>query len=149
MIAAFALATEPAPGSLSIVDADVRGVHVTRLLPDGSARISKATIGRESTGFPIIIAPPNDLLGLAITEGIEDGLSVHAASGLGAWVAGNAGRMPALADSVPGYVECVLVLGHDDPAGRRGATELAVRLRARGFETILKFLRSGAARGQD
>jgi hypothetical protein len=31
-------------------------------------------------------------------------------------------------------------LGHDDPAGRKGATELARRLRVRGIETILKIL---------
>jgi Toprim domain-containing protein len=143
MIAAFGLADERESGVLTIDDRAVRGVHVTRLRPDGSARISKATIGRGSTGSPIVLAPPNDLLGLAITEGNEDGLSIHAATGLGVWVAGSAGRMPPLAAEVPSWIEVVNVFGHDDPAGRHGAIELAVALRARGFEVLLKFLRAG------
>ena len=49
-----------------------------------------------------MLAPMNDLLGLAITEGVEDALSIHAATGLGAWAAGAASRLPALADAVPG-----------------------------------------------
>jgi hypothetical protein len=32
------------------------------------------------------------------SEGIEDGLSAHVATGVGAWAAGAAGFMPALAD---------------------------------------------------
>ena len=132
MIAAFAFAAEPEPRQLAIDDASLRGVHVTRLLPHGTGRISKATIGRGSTGVPIVLAPPNDLLGLAITEGIEDGVSIHAATGLGVWAAGSAGRMLALAEAVPNYVECVNIFAHDDPAGRLGAAELAARLKARG-----------------
>lgn len=147
LIAAFGMASEPEPGVVAIADAAVRGVHVTRLLPDGSDRISKATIGRGSVGAPIALFPPNDLLGLAIVEGIEDGLSIHAATGLGVWVAGTAGRMPALADAIPDYADCVTVFGHDDPAGRKGAGELTTRLRARGVEALLKFL-SEAAHGQ-
>ena len=46
-------------------------------------------IGR-STGAPIVLAPLTDALGLAITEGIEDALSVHEATGLGVWAAGSA-----------------------------------------------------------
>jgi hypothetical protein len=149
MIAAFGRADEPEPGQVAISDSAVRGVHLTHLLPDGSDRIGKITIGRGSAGSPIILFPPNDLLGLAIVEGIEDGLSVYAATGLGVWAAGTAGRLPALADTVPAYVECVTVLGHDDPAGRKGATELAQRLRARGVETILKIMRTENERGQD
>jgi hypothetical protein len=147
LIAAFGMASEPEPGVVAIADAAVRGVHVTRLLPDGSDRISKATIGRGTVGTPIALFPPNDLLGLAIVEGIEDGLSIHAAAGLGVWVAGTAGRMPALADAIPDYADCVTVFGHDDPAGRKGAGDLTMRLRARGVEALLKFL-SEAAHGQ-
>ena len=46
-------------------------------------------IGR-SSGSPIVLAPANDLLGLVISEGIEDALSLHEASGCGAWAAGSA-----------------------------------------------------------
>ena len=83
-----------------------------------------------------MVAPPNDLLGLAISEGVEDALSVHEATGLGAWASGGATRMPALANSVPGYVECITTIGDDDDTGRRHAAELVARLRARGLEAI-------------
>jgi hypothetical protein len=78
-----------------------------------------------SCSFPIVVAQPNDGLGLAITEGIEDALSVHEATGLGAWSAGSAVRMAALATRVPGYIETVSIFGHSDDAGRRGACQLA------------------------
>jgi hypothetical protein len=141
LIAAFGLATEPEPGVLSVADAAVVAVHLTLLQPDGTAKadvdIPKLIIGQGSAGVPICIAPPNDVLGLAITEGIEDGLSAHCATGLGVWVAGSAGRMPPLADMVPIYVDCVTVVADADPAGRRHAVKLAARLVARGIETRL------------
>jgi hypothetical protein len=142
LIAAFAVASEREPALLAIQDTEVRGVHITRLLPDGSGRTGKMTIGCGSSGNPIVLAPPNDLLGLAVTEGIEDGLSIHAATGLGVWAAGTAGRMPPLAANIPTYVETVSIFGHDDTAGRRGAIKLAIALRARGCEVLLKFLRA-------
>jgi hypothetical protein len=75
----------------------------------------------------------NELLGLAITEGIEDGLSLHAATGLGAWSAGSANRMPALADAVPDYTDCVTVVADANEAGERNSAMLAQRLNARGI----------------
>jgi hypothetical protein len=147
MIAAFGLASEPEPGILAIADADILGVHVTRLTADGTAKAGadndKIMIGR-SLGSPIVLAPPNDGLGLAITEGIEDALSIHAVTGLGAWAAGAAGRLPALSDAVPGFIDCCTVVGHDDEAGTRGADELVRVLRARGLETKPTFLKEGA-----
>ena len=63
----------------------MRGVHLTRLNADGTGKADsepkKVMIGK-SSGFPIIIAPPNDLLGMCIVEGIEDGLSIHEQPGL-------------------------------------------------------------------
>jgi hypothetical protein len=142
MIAAFGLTHEPECGSVEIADDAVRGVHLTRLKPDGGDRIDKIMVGRGSVGFPISLFLPNDLNGLAIVEGIEDGVSIYAATGLGVWVAGCDSRMPPLAGAVLSYVEFVNVFGHDDGKnGRRYATELTERLRARGFETKLKFLR--------
>ncbi len=47
-----------------------------------------------NAGLPIVVAPVNDRLGLAIAEGIEDGLSVFVETGLGVWAAGSAGNMP-------------------------------------------------------
>jgi hypothetical protein len=118
-------------------------VHLTKLLRDGSGRIdapnAKIMLGRGSQGTPIVIAPPNDLLGLAICEGIEDALSIHEATGLGAWAAGSAGRMPALAESVPSHIECVSVIGHDD-TGRKYGIELIKRLRRHDIHAVFKIL---------
>ena len=62
-------------------------------------------------GLPVIVSPVNDLLGLAICEGIEDALSVYAATGLGAWAAGGAG---ALARSLSNKGVAVSVTGDAD-----------------------------------
>jgi hypothetical protein len=114
------------------------------LLPDGSDRergeMAKIMIGR-SLGLPIVLAPVNDLLGLAVTEGIEDGLSVFEATGLGIYGAGSAGRMSALADAVPCYVESVTIYAHGDDSGQRGARELAEGLSRRGMEVFIEGLR--------
>jgi hypothetical protein len=144
MVAAFGMATETeefGPGVLRIADAAVCGVHLTRLLPDGSGKAvfddpdqeAKIMIGL-SFGSPIVLAPPNDLLGMAISEGIEDALSAHENTGLGAWAAGSAARMPALAEALPAYINCVTVLADDDTDGRRFAAELAERIRVREIE---------------
>ena len=140
MIAAFGTAIEHLPGELMIYDAAVRGVHITKLKPDGSGKAGtdadKLTIGMQNN-TPIWLAPVNDLGGLAIAEGIEDALSVHAATGLGAWAAGTAGRLPAMADHIPNYVETVTIMVDADDAGEKGANELAKRLDAKGIETLL------------
>ena len=119
----------------------MQGIHLTFLKEDGSG---KADIDRPkiffgpSNGWPIVVAEPNDLLGLAVTEGIEDALSVHAATGLGVWAAGSAGRMPRLADVIPECVEAVSILGDfdDNKAGQKASREFAHALRERnlGFE---------------
>ena len=106
-------------------------MHITRLAPDGSGKAGtdrdKIMIGLV-TGSPIVVAPPNDLLGVAITEGIEDALSAHAATGLGAWAAGAASFLPALAAVIPSYVEAITIIVDSDPDGERHAAELASRL---------------------
>jgi Toprim domain len=144
MIAAFGFPEEPEPGELVITDRAVRAVHLTRLLPDGSDRergeAAKLMIG-VVRGSPIVLAPVNDLGGLAIVEGIEDGLTVFEATGLGVWVAGAASFMPALADRIPAYVEAVTIYAHDDQAGQSGAASLAKRLVGRGLEVFVEQLR--------
>jgi hypothetical protein len=112
MIAAFGFPAEPEPGELYLDGTAVRGVHITRLAPDGSRKAGttsdKIMLGIVR-GTPIALAPVNDLGGLAITEGIEDGLTVFEATGLSVWVAGSANFMPALAERVPAYVECITI----------------------------------------
>ncbi len=71
---------------------------------------------------------------------IELGLSLHEATGCGVWAAGAAGRMPTLADKVPDYTDCVTIAGEPDDAGRKGAVELAKRLKARGLYCELRIL---------
>jgi hypothetical protein len=51
---------------------------------------------------------------------------------MGAWAAGSASRLSALADSVPEYIECVTAVADDD--GQRHAARLVLRLKARGIE---------------
>ena len=58
---------------------------------------------------------------------------MHQATGLGAWAAGSANRMPALADAVPSCTDCVSIFADADQAGQRNAAELAERLNARGI----------------
>lgn len=144
MIAPFGQAEEPEPGRLAMPELALRGIHLTRLKPDGSGktgRPEKIMIGR-STGSPIVLAPPNDNLGLAITEGIEDALSIHEATGLGAFAAGSASRMAALIDSIPSYIDCVSIIADDDKAGERGSAGLCTRLQARGIDA--RIVRLGA-----
>ncbi len=93
------------------------------------------------SGQPIVLAPPNDGLGLVITEGIEDALSLHEATGLGAWAGGSAGHMSKLGQVVPGYIESVTLAEDANEAGRRACAGLAEDLFRRGIE--VRILRIG------
>jgi hypothetical protein len=141
MIAAFDFPDEPEPGRL-VTTARVNSLHFTLLKPDGSGKAEvekpKFVVGA-CAGLPIVLAPVNDLLGLAIPEGIEDGLTVHQATGLGVWVAGSRSRMPALAPAIPNYVEAVTIYAHDDE-GRKDALGLAEALEPRGIEIRIEGL---------
>ncbi len=132
LIAAFGIATEPEPGVLAIADDAVMAIQLVKLKSDGSGKAevepNKIIIGRGALGSPIVLAPPNDLLGLVITEGLEDALSIHEATGLGAWASGGAGRMEALAAAVPNYIDFVTIVPDRDPAGIKGANALADEL---------------------
>jgi hypothetical protein len=91
---------------IEIAESAICAVHLTFLKPDGSSKAdvdpAKITIG-SPTGAPLVLAPMNDLLGLAITEGIEDAISVHQEADLGAWAAGSWSFMPALSHTVPDF----------------------------------------------
>jgi hypothetical protein len=45
--------------------------------------------------------------------------------------------MPALADKIPPFIDCVTIAAHADPAGQAGAIALADALQARGIETLI------------
>jgi putative DNA primase/helicase len=144
MIAAFGVAAEiDEPGIISAPQ-QVIGVHLTRLTAEGDKAQNadgKAKIMRGvCKGAPITISPPNDLLGMAVTEGIEDALSVYQTTGLGVWAAGSAGFMPALAPLIPDYIETVTIYAHDDDPGRSKAIDLARALNARGIDIFIEGL---------
>ena len=140
MIVPFGIPTEPEPGILDITSANIHGVQLTKLKPDGSGKAAlepnKITLGR-CIGYPSVLTPPNDLLSLVIVEGVESALSAAVATGRGTWASGGAGRMGALADRVPSYIETVTIVCEDDDAGRRGSNELARQLYAHGIEVKL------------
>jgi hypothetical protein len=139
VIAAFGFCEEPEPGVIDPPD-DVTGVHITRLTPEGrKAPVDpvKIMLGAMS-GLPIVLAPVNDGLGLAITEGIEDGLSVFEETGLGVWAAGSAGNMPKIATALPPYVECTTIFAHRDETGLRFAKEAARLIAAMEVEVHIK-----------
>ncbi|WP_370139759.1 MULTISPECIES: DUF7146 domain-containing protein [unclassified Bradyrhizobium] len=135
MIAAFALVEEIEPGVIMVRPRDVVAVHLTKLTRDGQ-KIEKIIVG-SPRGVPIILAPMNDLLGLIVTEGIEEGLSMFESTGCGVWVAGSASLMGAQGDSVPAYCDCCTVLtdvADAKKAGLRGSSMLVERLRERGVD---------------
>jgi hypothetical protein len=140
LIAPFGLAHECRPGELVMPPERIKGVHLTLLCADGSGKAdcepNKLMIG-SSSGWPLCIAPANDLGGLAVAEGVENALSLLQDTGLGAWAAGCANRLPLLADRMPPHVEVVTISVDDDDAGRRYSDELAKRLLARGIEVIM------------
>lgn len=132
MIAAFAFSRNGETASIEAVS--VQAVHITRLAADGSGKAGtdadKIIIGTPR-GTPIMLAPITDSLGLAITEGIEDALSIHEATGLGTWAAGSAPFLPALSETLPNYIEAVSIVADADEAGRRFARDLSSALRQR------------------
>jgi putative DNA primase/helicase len=142
MITAYGIAGEPEPGVITISEAVITAVHLTLLKPDGSDKAgikpNKITVASPA-GRPLVLAPMNDLMGLVITEGIEDALSVHQATGLGAWAAGSAPFMPNLVRAIEQLAtareedaspECITIIVDDDPAGRRNVFDLAAALAA-------------------
>ena len=143
MIAAFGVADEPEPEIL-VPPKMVTGVHLTRLTSDGDKAPNidgKAKFMRGvCKGAPIMISPPNDLLRMAVTEGIEDGLTVYQTTGFGVWAAGSAVFMPALASLIPDYIETVTICAHNDKTGRNNAIDLARAIKARGIEVRVQGL---------
>jgi hypothetical protein len=133
MIAPFVIPHEYEPGKLSVSGNQIDAIHITRLTSDGRKHPDEPNkkMLASPRGLPIVLAPMNDLLGLAVTEGIEDALSVHQATGLGAWTAGSAPRLPALAEAVPAYTDLVTIVADADTTGTNYSAQLAELLDAR------------------
>jgi hypothetical protein len=83
-------------------DGSVTGVHITRLSPDGAHKAGtdkdKFMLG-DSTGQPLIVAT-SESPWICISEGIENALSIHEATGWEAWAAGSLNRIPMLLPAV-------------------------------------------------
>jgi hypothetical protein len=146
MIAAFALPQEDEPGVLS-KPRDVRSVHLTALLPDGSDRLrvngAKKIIGRP-LNQPIALSAISDGLSLAITEGIEDALA-YTAVGYSAWAAGSASHLASLALSIPDYVTTLIIEQHADEngVGERETKKLVQILRERERKRLEQMRKQG------
>ncbi len=142
LMSAFGVPEEIEPGVLVCLR-NVNSVHLTLLKPDGSGKAEVETprliVGRPF-GRPIAVAPVNDLGGLAVTESIEDGLSVFEATGLGVFAAGSAGMMPALAALIPDHTEALTIFAHRDRSGEDGALGLAAELEDRNIEVRIEGL---------
>jgi len=127
---------------LTLLNDDGTKAEATRKLPNkllvGSPYIRDPVTDKIIASRPVIVAPPNDLLGLCICEGIEDALSAHAATGLGAWAGIGANFMAHLGPLVPSYITAVTIFAHPDEAGEQSARTLADALRKRGVEVVVE-----------
>jgi putative DNA primase/helicase len=145
MLVPYGLPQESEPGVLDISEDAITAIQLTLLKSDGSGKAdikpNKITIGSPA-GMPMVLAPMNDLMGLAITEGCEDAITAHCATGLGAWAAGGWPSMPKLAGAMPDYIEAVTIYADADEGGQRGARNLAEALVARGIEVFVSGLSS-------
>jgi DNA primase len=112
--------------AVSTLDGDVRGVQRTFLcsepvskarLPGGKAKFS---LGRV-LGGAIRLGPATR--SLIITEGIEDGLTLHQQLGRSVWVAAGAGMLPSM--QLPECVRAVVIGADNDAAGQAAAAKAA------------------------
>jgi len=116
------------------------GIHRTYLRPDGGGKLTDVTakkmFGRASH-TAIKLTPDEDVtLGLAITEGVENGLTML---GLGfhVWALGSAGaiaKFPVLAG-----IEALTIFADMDEAGLKAANECAERWSNAGVEVAVTF----------
>jgi putative DNA primase/helicase len=101
-------------------------VHRTFLRPDGLGKADldpdKMTLGR-CKGGAVPLAPPSPIL--AVSEGIESGLSYMAGSGIGTWAALSANGIRNLI--LPEIVRQVVLAVDPDPVGLMAARSAARR----------------------
>jgi hypothetical protein len=134
LIGVFAVAretmTNEPDATLIVEDHLIRGVHLTRLLPDGSDRErseqAKVMIGR-SKGTPLILAPLTDLCGLAIAKTKK--LAPQTITALKALKEAIAelGSVPPASNHIPAGVSCLSRDQWRDYANRMGICTTAGR----------------------
>ncbi len=109
---------------------EVIGLHRTFLLPDGAgkAQVSQPKMmAGLCSGGAVRLAPAG--ASLAVTEGIETGLSVQQATGIPTWAALSAGGIEALIAPSPEVVPEIRIFADNDINGRgnRAAENAAER----------------------
>jgi len=119
-----------------IVTGRMLGVHRTFLTPDGSAKAAlepnKMMLGR-AKGAVLKLTPDEDVShGLALTEGIEDGLAVLNDGFAPVWACLSAGTL--MNFPVLGGIEALTVFADNDTPGRTAAEACVARWRAAGKE---------------
>ena len=112
---------------------EVIAIHRTYLLPDGDGKAmiepNKMTLGPVAGGA-VRLAPAGETL--AISEGIETGLSVLVATGIPTWAALSAGGIKTLVlPPLPIAAEIVIAADHD-PVGLSAAYNAAERWHSEG-----------------
>lgn len=114
--------------AVSSLDGQVQGIQRTFLKSDGSGKAhlpggkSKLSLGRVRSGAIRLAAPADELV---LTEGLEDGLTVHQLTGMPVWVAAGATMLPHV--ELPTLVKRVVIAADNDPAGMASAEMAANR----------------------
>lgn len=129
-----------------------RGIHRTALRPDGGGKADmpdgddpKRMLGT-AKGCAVKLSPDEEVTqGLAITEGIETGLSIYALGIRPVWCVGSAGNIQYF-PVLEGIKSLTIYADHDtNHAGQRAAIACAKRWRDAGRECrIIQPKRSGA-----
>lgn len=115
--------------------ADVTGLHMTVMTPDGIGRSSleprRWMRGRVAGGVVRLVDDAEVTQGLGIAEGIESAAAVMAAGWRPVWAALSAGNMASLPPLPP---LALTAFADQDPAGMAAAEKVVDRWRAAGLE---------------
>ena len=113
--------------------ADVTAIHRTYLLPDGSGKAdvntAKMSLG-PIAGGAVHLGPP--AAKMAISEGIETGMSVRQSTDMPVWAATGASTLPSIVlPELPMATE-VVICADADPTGEKAADVAADRWKSEG-----------------
>ena len=106
----------------------VAGIHRTYIKPDGSGKAdvypNKMSLGPISGGAVRLGSPAHEM---AVSEGIEDGMTVLQETGMVVWAATGASSLRSMVlPDLPMAAE-VVVCSHPDPIGQRAASAATER----------------------